>query len=34
MSKKTSEVARAYLVLSLCGIGPLVKNNEMVNFLY
>jgi len=27
-SKKTSEVARAYLVLSLCGIGPLVKNND------
>jgi proline dehydrogenase len=30
MSKKTSEVARAYLVLSLCGIGPLVKNNEVL----
>lgn len=29
-SKKTSEVARAYLVLSLCGIKPLVKNNDML----
>jgi len=27
-SKKTSEVARAYLVLSLCGIKPLVKHND------
>jgi proline dehydrogenase len=27
-SKKTSEVARAYLVLSLCGIRPLVENND------
>ena len=30
-SKKTSEVARAYLVLSLCGIKPLVKHNDKVN---
>ena len=29
-SKKTSEVARAYLVLSLCGIKPLVKHNDKV----
>ena len=29
-SKRTSEVARAYLVLSLCGIKPLVKHNEKV----
>jgi len=29
-SKKTSEVARAYFVLSLCGIKPLVKNNDML----
>jgi len=29
-SKKTSEVARAYLVLSLCGVKPLVKNNQML----
>jgi len=27
-SKKTSEVLRAYVVLSLCGIKPLVDNNE------
>jgi len=27
-SKKTSEVARAYFVLSLCGIKPLVKHND------
>jgi len=27
-SKKTSEVARAYLVLSLCGVKPLVENND------
>jgi len=26
-SKKTSEIARAYLVLSMCGIKPLVENN-------
>lgn len=26
-SKKTSEVARAYFVLSLCGVKPLVKHN-------
>ena len=29
-SKTTSQVARAYLVLTLCGIKPLVKNNDMV----
>jgi len=29
-SKKTSEVARAYFVLSLCGIQPLVKHNAML----
>jgi len=29
-SKKTSEVARAYFVLSLCGIKPLVKHNDML----
>ena len=29
-SKTTSEVARAYLVLTLCGIKPLVKNNDML----
>jgi len=27
-SKKTSEVARAYLVLTLCGVKPLVKHND------
>jgi len=27
-SKKTSEVARAYLVMSLCGIKPLVEHND------
>jgi len=27
-SKKTSEVARAYLVMSLCGIKPLVQHND------
>lgn len=27
-SKKTSEVARAYLVLSLCGVKPLVQHND------
>jgi len=27
-SKKTSEIARAYLVLSLCGIKPLVQHND------
>ena len=31
MSKKTSEVARAYLVLSLCGVKPLVKHNAKVS---
>lgn len=29
-SKKTSEVARAYFVLSLCGVKPLVKNNAVL----
>ena len=29
-SKTTSQVARAYLVLTLCGIKPLVKNNDML----
>ena len=33
-SKKTSEVARAYFVLSLCGIKPLVKHNDKVIRLY
>jgi len=27
-SKKTSEVVRAYVVMSLCGIKPLVKHND------
>lgn len=27
-SKKTSEVVRAYVVMSLCGIEPLVKHND------
>jgi len=27
-SKKTSEVARAYLVMSLCGVKPLVQHND------
>ena len=31
-SKKTSEVARAYFVLSLCGVKPLVKHNAKVGF--
>ena len=29
-SKKTSEVMRAYLVMSLCGIKPLVDHNAKV----
>ena len=29
-SKKTSEIARAYLVLSMCGIKPLVEHNAKV----
>lgn len=28
ISKKTSEVLRAYLVLTMCGIRPLVENND------
>jgi len=28
ISKKTSEIFRAYFVLSLCGIKPLVENND------
>ena len=31
ISKKTSEIFRAYFVLSLCGIKPLVENNDKVN---
>ena len=33
-SKKTSEVARAYFVLSLCGIKPIVKHNDKVIWFF